>query len=84
MDILTKDFRYQVRIDLHLPNVKDEPHGPLARIVPSRSEEKARFVTAVRVGSIALLGSFFLFCNYFSDYSFSMGKTDAEELLLLP
>jgi hypothetical protein len=31
----------------------------LARIVPSRSEEKARFVTSIRIGSSALLGLFF-------------------------
>jgi len=29
--------------------------------VPSRSEEKARFVTSIRIGCIALLGSFIIY-----------------------
>jgi hypothetical protein len=41
-------------------NVKDQPCVCLARIVPDRREEKARFVTSIRIGCIALLGSFFI------------------------
>ena len=52
-------FIFVLTVFVFLPNVKAEPCVCLARIVPSRSEEKARFVTSIRIGSSALLGLFF-------------------------
>ena len=44
-----------------LRNTQAEPDGCLARIVPVRSTEKARFVTSNRLGYVALLGLFNVF-----------------------
>ena len=48
-------------LDSFLPNAQTEPFVCLAQIVPERSEEKARSVTSIRIGSSALLGSVLIF-----------------------
>ena len=48
-----------ISVFIILPNAQTEPCGCLAQKMPSRSEEIALSVTSNRIGSSALLGSFF-------------------------
>ncbi len=52
---------------MFLPNAQAQPADRLARIVPPRSGDKARFVTSGRLGCSVLLGLFFVFFSWFSN-----------------